>query len=53
MSTPNPVAELMTLVPPPRQPPTNQGDWASVEQSLGTALSTDLKEIVPLLEAGV
>jgi hypothetical protein len=34
MTTSNLIAELMNLVPPPRQPLTNQGDWASVEQSL-------------------
>jgi hypothetical protein len=33
MTTSNPVAELMHLVPPPRQPLANQGDWASVEKS--------------------
>jgi hypothetical protein len=34
MTTSNPIAELMNLVPPPRQPLANQGDWAS----LGTVL---------------
>jgi hypothetical protein len=43
MPTSNPIAELMNLVPPPRQPLANQGDWVSVEQSLGTALPADFK----------
>ena len=41
MTTSNPIAELMNLVPPPRQPLANHGDWASVEQSLGTALPAE------------
>jgi hypothetical protein len=53
MTTSNPIAELMNLVPPPRQPLANQGNWASVEQSLGTALPADFKELVSVYGCGL
>lgn len=40
------VRDLVTLVPPPAEPVDAQGDWRSVEVSLGTVLPADYKALI-------
>jgi hypothetical protein len=47
------IDDLVTLVPPPAEPVDAQGDWRSVEVSLGTALPADYKALIELYGLGM
>src|SRR5262249_35246160 len=40
------LVELLTVLPPPRRPFHNQGDWAVVEAAIGLRLPSDYKAFV-------
>jgi hypothetical protein len=44
--------ELLTVLPPPRRPLHNQGDWAAVEAAIGLRLPPDYKAFVASYGSG-
>jgi hypothetical protein len=47
-----PIQSLIELVTPPKTPVENRGDWAHVEQQLGTSLPDDYKTFVSVYGTG-
>jgi len=47
-----PADELLTLLPPPKCPVENSGDWASVEEDLGVSLPVDYKWFIETYGTG-
>jgi hypothetical protein len=46
------IEELMSIVPPPKTPIANKGDWISIEADLGLQLSDDYKQFISIYGAG-
>ena len=46
------IEELMSIVPPPKTPIGNKGDWNSIETELGLQMSEDYKQFISNYGAG-